>query len=81
MKRRVTFTDEDVRSMWSGSGWAEQLEEDHLQAREDVKRLALRLREVTVDGHEPACPRLQGHAPKVGAGCCATGVLLSEVGQ
>lgn len=54
--------------------------EVYLQAREDVKRLAARLRAVTADGHDREdCASLPGPCDQP---CnCETGALLSEVGQ
>jgi len=56
------------------------LRDDHHQAREDVKRLAERLRAVTAGGHDSgACASLPGPCNQP---CdCETGRLLREVGQ
>lgn len=66
-KRRTTFTDADIASMYSGAGWGEQLQDDHLQAREDVKRLVAMFREIQKSGGIPGWAAHDVHA------------LLSEV--
>lgn len=40
----MRYTDEEIFGMYHrGSGWGEQLEEDHVQARADRKTLAIQI--------------------------------------
>jgi len=73
------LTDEEFRAERFGRGerTGEEMLADHLQAREDVRALAKRLRDAT-GGHDTGCSfyRMNFGPPKCD---CATGRLLSEI--